>query len=86
MKPAEQQFLRAVLAAHAGPYHDHQRSKPPFAAEIAQGMGQNEKQALRWVEKWDARGWWDYGVSLRSGWFTPEGYEAALAAVEAAPC
>lgn len=24
------------------------------------------------LEKWADKGWWDYGVSLRGGWFTPQ--------------
>lgn len=31
------------------------------------------KRLWRWLEKWDRKGWWNYGVSLRSGGFTAEG-------------
>lgn len=30
------------------------------------------KKGYYYLRKWDEKGWWDYGVSLRSGWFTPE--------------
>ena len=33
-------------------------------------LGLNEKQAYSWMDKWSRKGWWDYGVTLRSGWFT----------------
>lgn len=33
------------------------------------------------LEKWYRKGWWDYGVSLRSGWLTPDGKAAAVAVV-----
>lgn len=32
-----------------------------------------EKRLWYWLGKWSDRNWWDYGVSLRSGWFTDEG-------------
>jgi hypothetical protein len=38
----------------------------------ARRLGVPEKRAFCWVEKWCCKGWWDYGVSLRGGWFTPE--------------
>lgn len=25
------------------------------------------------LDKWTRKGWWEYGVSLRSGWMTQEG-------------
>ncbi len=33
----------------------------------------------RWayvLDKWTRKGWWEYGVSLRTGWLTDAGYEA----------
>jgi hypothetical protein len=44
--------------------------------EEAARLGIPEKRAFALVEKWSARGWWEYGVSLRGGWFTPEAPEA----------
>jgi hypothetical protein len=28
------------------------------------------KRGYYLLEKWDDKGWWEYGVSLRTGWFT----------------
>lgn len=33
----------------------------------------NPKRVEYVLDKWCRRGWWEYGVSLRSGWLTPEG-------------
>lgn len=41
--------------------------------------GMNIKRFLFILYKWVGRGWFDYGVSLRTGWLTPEGV-AALSA------
>ena len=32
--------------------------------------GMNDKRAHYLANKWAGRGWWDSGVTLRSGWFT----------------
>jgi hypothetical protein len=32
-----------------------------------------EKEALRTLEKWCRKGWYDYGSSLDLGWFTGNG-------------
>lgn len=36
-----------------------------------------QKRIMRMLEKWVRKGWWDYGVSLRTGWLTDEGKAAA---------
>lgn len=33
----------------------------------------SDKQLMYYLDKWAGRNWWEYGVSLRTGWFTPEG-------------
>lgn len=38
--------------------------------EIAIGLGIPVKRALALLDKWDDKGWWDFGVSLRYGWMT----------------
>ena len=83
MKEQERVFLRAVLDAHEGPYHKNREA--PFADEIAASLGFNSKWAMNKVDKWCDRGWWNCGVSLRSGWFEPEGFAAATAAVMEEP-
>lgn len=37
----------------------------------------NEKRKAYLCEKWTARGWYDYGVTARSGWLTADGKEIA---------
>ena len=27
------------------------------------------------LEKWSGKGYWNYGITLRSGWLEPEGFE-----------
>jgi len=44
-----------------------------FAAEE---LSLEDEQHYNYMVKWTDRGWWEYGVSLRTGWFTPEGIEA----------
>ncbi len=34
------------------------------------------KQEYGYLEKWTNKGFWEYGVSVRSGWLTREGLEA----------
>ncbi len=74
MKPNEQLLLSKLAAAHGGPYNPN---RADAVDRIAHRHGINEKRALYLCEKWEARGWWEYGISIRSGWFTPEGYEYA---------
>ncbi len=38
----------------------------------AERLGIHPNRAYRLLEKWTAKGWWEYGVSMRCGWFTPE--------------
>lgn len=37
---------------------------------VARGAVASRKQPLRTLEKWSARGRWDYGTSIGGGWFT----------------
>lgn len=39
---------------------------------VAEGLCA-EKEALRTLEKWSRKGWYDYGSSLDLGWFTGDG-------------
>ena len=41
-----------------------------------------DKRALRVLEKWTRKGWWDWGVSVRAGWLTDDGRAALTAALE----
>ena len=77
MKLAETRFLHSMLAAHKWTAYKSNptATRVPFVDELANDLGFPSKQALSWAEKWVRKGWWDYGVTLRSGWFTPEGIE-----------
>lgn len=51
---------------------DELRQKP-FAVDVIadmlkKGMIKNEKQAYRTLEKWNDKGWVNYGTSLRCCW------------------
>lgn len=35
----------------------------------------NHNRLFYILDKWVSKGIWDYGVSLRAGWFTPEALE-----------
>ena len=39
---------------------------------LVESLGMNEKRAAYLLGKWTGKRWWDYGVSLFSGWFTPQ--------------
>lgn len=62
IKPEEIRFIAFVLA-HGG----------RIPSDLWKGI---KKQEYRYLSKWTGKGWWEFGVSLRSGWLTPEGKEA----------
>lgn len=43
-----------------------------FADVVAERIGLNENRAYYLLEKWCRAGWWEFGVSMRSGWLTDE--------------
>ena len=44
---------------------------------------ENHKRCWRWLEKWERKGWYEFGVSLDLGWLTDKGrHRAWEAAVE----
>lgn len=53
--------------------HNHQpyQCTEKFATEIAAEIGIHEKRATALLYKWDRKGWWSYGVSVRTGFFEP---------------
>ncbi len=78
MKSDERAFLEALRAEHQHvPYR--RVGTPVPADEIGEEVGLSAKRVDYLLEKWTQRGWWEYGVSARTGWFTPQGI-----AVEAA--
>jgi hypothetical protein len=69
MKPTELDFLKRMFARVEG---------KPYGR--IWGFWEDEplpdKQWAYYLEKWCKKGWYEFGVSLRGGWFTPEGAEA----------
>lgn len=45
-----------------------------WPGELANSMHHRRLDAI--LQKWEGKGWWDCGVSTRSGWLTPEGWIA----------
>lgn len=68
-KPDELDLMRRVLVA----------------GRLSDGAGnlvECTKRELYILAKWDRRGWWKYGVSLRGGWVTDKGRAAMAAQVQ----
>lgn len=42
----------------------------PWPDEIAEGIGMPPRRLYYLLEKWADNDWWEYGVSMRCGWFT----------------
>ena len=53
------------------------QTKGPFATDIGVRLGIPVKRAEYLLKKWSRRGWWNCGVSLRSGWLEAPGLEVA---------
>lgn len=45
----------------------------PCSREVAEALGMNAKRAAYIFRKWSNRGWYDYGVSVATGWLTKVG-------------
>lgn len=76
MKPEELNFLFSVCESQDWlPWRD--RPCPASVREVIAASQINHKRCWRWLEKWSAKGWYDYGTSIDCGWMTPEGIEAA---------
>lgn len=46
--------------------------REPWPNEVAGMVGMNFNRMFYLLDKWTSKGWWEYGVSLRCGWFTEE--------------
>lgn len=62
--------LRAKVGAADG--------KACAAWEASEALRMHPKRLNAILEKWYGKGWWEFGVSLRSGWLTADG-QLALA-------
>jgi hypothetical protein len=51
---------------------------PNAVYEAFDALSIPEKRGFYLLDKWDAKGWWEYGVSLRCGWFTENAPEALI--------
>lgn len=71
---------RALLAALCGtvrPGGSHDvHTTDPLPYETAERLGVHWKRAEGFYRKWTRKGWWNYGVSARTGWFTDAGLAA----------
>ncbi len=47
----------------------------PLADEVGARLGIHHRRVLALLEKWTSNGWWNYGVSARTGWFESEAPE-----------
>lgn len=74
MKEDERQFL-VTLAAE----RPCQLAIGPYATDIGKRLGMHWKRAEYLLDKWTGKGWWECGVTLRSGWLTEKGLAAAEA-------
>lgn len=48
-----------------------------FPRDVARALGIPQKRAAYICEKWTGKGWYDYGVSVLTGWLTDEGRRVA---------
>lgn len=73
MRKPDEVALYAALRARSTVVNEYVRSPGDIMAleDEAKRLGIHEKRAFTLVGKWCDKGWWDYGVTLRSGWFTP---------------
>lgn len=69
MKPDESTFFLSLRRLEG---------ELPAIAALIKAQGINPKRAVYLLDKWEEKGWYEYGVSVMHGWLTPEG--EALAA------
>lgn len=60
IKADEHEYYAAIQAKGRG----------VFADVVAERLGMEWGRAESILEKWTRRGWWEWGVSIRSGWLT----------------
>lgn len=70
MKPDEVWFLLELAKRRP-----RQLANGPYATDISTELGIHPKRALYILRKWEGKGWWESGVSERSGFLTDKGKE-----------
>jgi hypothetical protein len=80
MKPDERALLILVSKVHGGANKPNQHTGKdiPFLDAIGERIGMHPKRANGIGLKWTDKNWWNYGVTVRSGWLTPEGYNESI--------
>lgn len=53
----------------------HPMGRRLFVDEVGAELGIHAKRVEYLLDKWSERGWWDYGISARTGWFTRDAPE-----------
>jgi hypothetical protein len=71
IKRDEIELMRLVLS--------NEENTPAIPSAL---WGSLTKRQYYLLEKWAYKGWWEYGVSSRSGWLTPEGKKALRKVIE----
>lgn len=71
MKPDEKAFLLKLAAERP------MQTMGKFATDVAAEIGMHVKRAEYLLQKWTDKGWFNYGVSARSGWLTEAGFAFA---------
>ena len=73
MKPDELALLK-TLAFH----RPKQTWTGPNAEDVGISLGMHHKRVDYILNKWTNKGWWNYGVSARTGWLTEAGVSKAV--------
>mgnify|MGYP001572500367 CR=1 FL=1 len=75
MKQDEAEFLDLLLDYHNHQPYGNSIQGDLLADALAEKMGMCSKRAHYLLDKWSDCNLWEYGVSLRAGWFTQEGID-----------
>jgi hypothetical protein len=76
MKPDEHELLKRLQSEGLAAFGHTGRGKFPRA--IGTELGIHPKRVSYLCQKWDGKGWYDYGICDDLGWLTEEGMAIAL--------
>lgn len=71
-KPDELALLELLKSGMKRPYNT---LGVAFVYGCAAAVGMHENRLHYILEKWADRGIWEYGMSARTGWFTPDAFD-----------